>query len=48
MDLVVKFLELVPRLISIVASSDVTMFIGVVFVVALIVNILCYFIWGNY
>ena len=48
MDLVVKLLELFPRLLSIVSDSDITLLIGVGFTVAVVVSIFCYCLWGRY
>lgn len=48
MQLVTKFLQLFPRLLGISISSDFVLLIALMFIIALAVNITCYFFWGRY
>lgn len=48
MELITKFLRLYPELLKIVSTNDFTLFIAVMFILAMVVNVVCYFIWGRY
>ena len=49
MEFITKFIQLYPRLLDIVATdNDFTLLIAFMFIIALIVNIICYFFWGRY
>lgn len=49
MDIVVKFLELFPRLLRISLSCTPFVYLIIAFfVIVLSVNLVCYAIWGRY
>ena len=48
MELVGKFFNLYSDLLSIIVECDFVLFIAFMFIFAMIVNIVSYFLWGRY